>query len=213
MVLYILMGSDAFIKLATDNIESAVSEAVRVLNQGGIIAYPTETFYGLGAKYDIRDALQRLYHIKQRQTDMALPLIIGDMAQLHLLAETIGEQAYALIGKFWPGPLTLLFEARPGLPDLIVAANKVAVRMPGESFALRLARAAGFPVTATSANISGLPPARNVAAIMNYFDDAVDLVIDGGELDSTAPSTIVDATTPELTVLRQGAVYIPEQSI
>jgi len=137
---------------------------------------------------------------------MPLPLIIGDMAQLHLLTETISVEANELIGRFWPGPLTLLFEARRGLPDFIVAANKVAVRMPGESFALRLARAAGFPVVATSANISGMPPAKNISMVENYFNDVLDLIIDGGESESTEPSTIADATTPEVTVLRQGAI-------
>jgi L-threonylcarbamoyladenylate synthase len=140
--------------------------------------------------------------------NMAMPLIIGDMEQLLLLTERITDEAGALIGKFWPGPLTLLFEARDGLPDLIASGNKVAVRMPGESFALRLARAAGFPVTATSANISGRPPGKNIPMVLDYFNDAFDLVIDGGESQSVLPSTIVDATGPELTVLRKGVVDI-----
>jgi L-threonylcarbamoyladenylate synthase len=188
--------------------EAAVAETVRVLRQSGIIAYPTETFYGLGVKYDAEDALQRLYHIKQRPMKLALPLIIGDMAQLHMLTETISEEAHVLIRKFWPGPLTLLFEARRGLSDFIVAANKVAVRMPGESFALKLVTAAGFPVVATSANISGSPPGKNISMVVNYFNDVLDLVVDGGELEGRAPSTIVDATAPELTVLRQGPIDI-----
>ncbi len=181
---------------------------MRILRQGGIIAYPTETYYGLGVKYDILQALQRLYDIKRRPTDMAMPLIIGDMKQLLMLTERITDEAAALIGKFWPGPLTLLFEARSDLPDFITAGNKVAVRMPGESFALSLARVAGFPLTATSANISGMPPGKNIPMVMNYFNDAFDLVIDGGESESMLPSTIVDATGPELSVLRLGLVNI-----
>lgn len=183
-----------------------------MLRHGGIVSYPTETFYGLGARYDMIPALQRLYQIKQRQLKMALPLIVGDMLQLQLLTETIGDEAGVLIGKFWPGPLTLLFEARPGLPHFIVADKKVAVRIPGESFALKLARTAGFPVTATSANLSGRPPARNRSMVEDYFNGAVDLIIDGGESVSTAPSTIVDATTPELKVLRQGAIDIKKRT-
>lgn len=181
---------------------------MRILRQGGIIAYPTETFYGLGAKYDIEPALQRLYDIKKRPVKMAMPVIIGDIEQLAMLTEGIPDKAGALISKFWPGPLTLLFEARSGLSDFIAIENKVAVRMPGESFALRLARASGFPITATSANISGKPPGENIRMVMNYFNDALDLIIDGGELKSILPSTIVDATGPELRVLRQGLVDI-----
>ena len=181
---------------------------MRILRQGGIIAYPTETFYGLGAKYDIEPALKRLYDIKKRPGKMAMPLIIGDMEQLAMLTEVIPDKAGALISKFWPGPLTLLFEARSGLSDFIVAENKVAVRMPGESFALSLARASGFPVTATSANISGMPPGKNISMVMNYFNDVFDLIVNGGELESILPSTIVDATGPELTVLRQGLINI-----
>ncbi len=181
---------------------------MRILLQGGIIAYPTETFYGLGAKYDIEPALQRLYDIKKRPGKMAMPVIIGYMEQLGMLTEGIPDKAGALISKFWPGPLTLLFEARHGLSDFIVAENKVAVRMPGESFALSLARASGFPVTATSANISGMPPGKNIPMVVNYFNGAFDLIIDGGELESSLPSTIVDVTGPELKVLRQGLVEI-----
>lgn len=196
------------IKVSPVNIESVLADAVSILRQGGLLAYPTETFYGLGAKYDIEPALQRLYDIKRRPMNMAMPLIIGDMKQLFMLTERITDKAAALIGKFWPGPLTLLFEARRGLSDFIVAENKVAVRMPGESFALSLAIASGFPVTATSANISGMPPGKNISMVMNYFNDAFDLIIDGGELESILPSTIVDATGPEPIVLRKGLVDI-----
>jgi len=139
---------------------------------------------------------------------MAMPVIIGDLVQLEILTEGIPDKARALISKFWPGPLTLLFEARRGLSDFIVAQNKVAVRMPGESFALRLAKAAGFPVTATSANVSGMPPGENTQMVVKYFNDALDLIVDGGELKSTLASTIVDVTGPEPAVLRQGVVEI-----
>jgi L-threonylcarbamoyladenylate synthase len=196
------------IRVSPVNIESALDDAVRILRQGGIIAYPTETFYGLGAKYDVEPALQRLCDIKKRPGKMAMPVIIGDLEQLELLTERIPDKAGALISKFWPGPLTLLFEARSRLSDFIVAEHKVAVRMPGESFALRLARASGFPVTATSANISGMPPGENIQMVMNYFNDALELIVDGGELKSLLPSTIVDATGPELKILRQGLVDI-----
>ncbi|MBF0505533.1 MAG: threonylcarbamoyl-AMP synthase [Nitrospirae bacterium] len=196
------------IKLSGQNLEEVLADAVQMLRQGGIISYPTETFYGLGAKYDMGPALQKLYVIKQRPLQKAMPLIIGDMAQLSILARSIPDSAVLLMRKFWPGPLTLLLEARPGLSHFIVYENKVAVRMPGESFALRLAKASGFPVTATSANISGRSPGKNASMVLNYFGDAVDLIIDGGESGSESPSTIVDVSGSEPVVLRKGAVEI-----
>jgi len=195
-------------KVYPDDSEEALSESIRILRQGGVIAYPTETFYGLGAKYDLAPALERLYTIKQRPMIMAMPLIIGNIDQLGILTERITEKAEALVHRFWPGPLTLLFEAARGLSEFIIAGNKVAVRMPGESFALRVAKAAGFPITATSANISGMPPGKNIAMLVDYFDDALDLIVDGGELESDLPSTIVDATVSEPVVLRQGLIDI-----
>lgn len=182
-----------------------------MLLQGGVIAYPTETFYGLGVKYDSGPALQRLFFLKQRPMKMAIPLIIGNMSQLAMLTERIPDGASELIRKFWPGPLTMLFAARRGLSEFVVADNKVAVRMPGESFALSLAGAAGFPVTATSANISGMPPGKNVPMVVGYFNDAIDLIVDGGELESILPSTIVDVTGPEVRIVRQGRIDITQR--
>ena len=192
--------------LSTENTDRLIAQAVSSLLDGGIIAYPTETLYGLGARYNNEQALTRLYELKRRPHEKTIPIIIGGVEHLSLLVNSVSETAADLIQNFWPGPLTLVFDARSGLSSYITCADKIAVRIPGESFALDLVRAAGFPITATSANISGLPAARDVSMISEYFNDRLDLVIDGGTSRNTQPSTIVDVTRQTAVVLREGAI-------
>ncbi len=196
------------IKLTDENLGEAINKAIAVLKSGGIVAYPTETFYGLGAKYDIDSALKRLYEIKKRPQEKAMPLIIGSREELFLITDSVNKSAMDLMDRFWPGPLTILFRARPGLSEYISSENKVAVRIPGESFALRLAMAAGFPITSTSANISGMPPADNASMISDYFGEVIDLIIDGGKTNGGLPSTIVDITGDMPKIIRHGSIDI-----
>ena len=170
------------------------------------IAYPTETIYGLGAKYDDENALKKLYTLKQRPLEKTFPIIIGSVEQLSLMAEDVNNAAADLITRFWPGPLTLIFHAKSGLNNYICWNGKVAVRIPGASFALDLVGAALFPITATSANISGLPPARTAKMIADYFTDNLDLIIDGGDSPMVVPSTLVDVTENTPLILREGAI-------
>ncbi len=191
--------------------ESGMDNAIRRLRQlldnAEIIAYPTETFYGLGVKYNQEEALERLYHIKQRPLDKAMPLIISRTGLLTLLTPVISSAAEKLMGKFWPGPLTLIFEALGNLSSYITAGTgKVAVRIPGQSFALDLARHLDYPITATSANISGMPPAETAAQIIACFGSSVHTVVDSGKTPGNTPSTIVDVTGSEIRIVRQGII-------
>lgn len=182
-------------------------EAAAVLKAGGILAYPTETFYGLGVKYDLEDSLGRLYRVKRRPLDKAMPLIIREKELLSCLTDSISIIAETLMERFWPGPLTLVFPAIEDLSSFITAGTGgVAVRIPGESFALDIAGITGFPVTATSANLSGLPPARDAETVEKYFGDCVDLIIDAGIAPGGLPSTIVDVTGDIPKILREGAI-------
>ncbi len=198
----------SIIKLSANNREEVIQRAVSILVGGGIIAYPTETTYGLGARYDEGTALKKLYDLKRRPHEKAMPIIIGSVDQLSLLAVDVNDKAADLISRFWPGPLTLVLCARNGLNDYITSEQKVAVRIPGESFALQLVRAAGVPITATSANISGRPPAINAEMVAGYFAAGLDLIIDGGKSQTALPSTIVDVTGKTPIVLREGALSI-----
>lgn len=198
------------IAIKENNTDEAVSKAIDVLQGGGIIAYPTETFYGLGVKFDMPDALKRLYELKKRPHEKAMPVIIGDS---RLLSEVVDEEwlmnippsAKSLMSRFWPGPLTLLLPAKRGLSECLTAnTGKIAVRIPGESFALHLAKNAGFPITATSANISGMPSAEDAEMVKRYFDGGIDMLINGGQTAGGTPSTIVDVL--EEKIVREGAI-------
>ena len=198
--------------LNKDKIDDALSKAVDILKKGGVIAYPTETFYALGVKCDLPRPLKRLYELKKRPGEKAMPVIIGTRTALSGIVspewlDHIPPFAQALMDRFWPGPLTLLFPAQEGLPeDLTAGTGMIAVRMPGESFALPLTQHAGFPITATSANLSGTPPADSAEMVVHYFGKGIDLVIDGGQTPGGLPSTIVDVSGGRVTIVREGAI-------
>lgn len=191
--------------------EAAVNEAVKKLEKGEIVAFPTETFYGLGVLWSDTAALARLFKLKHRAKDKPVPLIIGDVTALSTVALAPEKIALGLIEKFWPGPLTILFNAKAGLPELITGGTgKVALRVPGRSFALDVARAAGAPVTATSANISGQAPARSADEVIRYFGEAIDLVVDGGPAPGGKPSTIIDMSGHTIKLVREGLIPYEE---
>jgi L-threonylcarbamoyladenylate synthase len=195
------------VKVNKDNINLIIKETLNSLKNGSIIAYATETFYGLGVKFDLDESIKRLYKLKGRPLDKPIPLIIGDLEQLYLVAENINEKALRLIKEFWPGPLTLIFKAKKNVSNYITCGtNKVAVRIPGDSFALQLAKNANFPITATSANPSGFKPANDALAVKEYFQDNIDLIIDSGPTYGKKASTILDVSGLEFKILREGEI-------
>ncbi|MBF0556452.1 MAG: threonylcarbamoyl-AMP synthase [Nitrospirae bacterium] len=183
------------------------------MKAGKIIAYPTETFYGLGVAYDNSEGLKRLCELKKRPHDKPFPLIVADVNMLGLLARAIEPEALALAMKYWPGPLTILFNAKPGLSEFITGKEgKVAVRVPGAPAAW-LASFIMFPVTSTSANISNEPPASDAQNVIDYFGDSIDLIIDGGKTRGTHPSTIVEVSGGKIRVIRDGAANLLSNGI
>jgi L-threonylcarbamoyladenylate synthase len=197
----------SILRLNEEHIEHALHHAVDILMSGGIVVYPTETFYGIGAKFDSEDSLHKLHKIKQRPDNKPLPLIIGSRYLLAHVASSINNTAASLMDRFWPGPLTLILPAKETLSPYITAdTHAVAVRIPGESFALRLAQYARFPITATSANPTGKPPAQDAETVVDYFGDNIDLIIDGGHTKGMLPSTIVDVRGENLEIVREGAI-------
>ncbi len=195
------------IKISGGDAEDAIAECLVVIRNGGLVCFPTETFYGIAARYDLAGALGRLHALKRRAHGKALPLIIGNEELLKVLTPGPVGLEKELIKEFWPGPLTLLLKAKENLPELSTAGTgRVAVRIPGPSFALDLARRAEFPITATSANVSGMRPAQTAEDVLKYFGAEPDLLIDGGKTPGGEPSTIVHVSGDEVEILRRGAV-------
>ncbi|MHB8880344.1 MAG: L-threonylcarbamoyladenylate synthase [Thermodesulfovibrionales bacterium] len=195
------------VSLQTAGYQEAIQSASAVIEQGGIVCLPTETFYGLCARYDSPQALSRLYEMKQRPRGKAMPLIIAALADLGLVAGHADEALRRLAGHFWPGPLTLLLPARGGISDLLTAGTgRIAVRVPGASFAYDLVRTIRTPMTATSANLSGMPPAETAEKVLQYFGEGPDLLVDGGKTRGISPSTIIEFEEGTLRIVRQGAI-------
>ena len=197
--------------LSLNKLSSAtiIDEALQVLAQGGIVSYASESFYALGVQAFDRNAVEKLFEIKQRPQEKPVPLIVGTMDVLRSVVKTVSPQAKELIDQYWPGPLTILFPAREKLPSLLTGATgNAALRIPGSGIALDLAKAFAAPLTATSANISGRPPAETPSDVRAYFGDTIDLIIDSGRAPGGQPSTIVDVTVNPPVILRQGRIVL-----
>jgi L-threonylcarbamoyladenylate synthase len=184
---------------------SALQKALEILHSGGIIAFPTDTVYGLAADLQLPRAIQRLYEVKGREEAKAIPVLVGSIDQLDLVAAGLSEQAASLAVRYWPGALTLVVERRPELPSELSELPTVGVRMPNHPFALELLRASG-PLAVTSANRSGEPSPQTVEDVLAQLDGRVELVLDGGRCPGGVPSTVVDCTGLDLKILRQGAI-------
>ncbi|MFQ3573606.1 MAG: L-threonylcarbamoyladenylate synthase [Thermodesulfovibrionales bacterium] len=196
------------LRINSANYEDFIRLASEEIKNSKIVAYPTETFYGLGVRYDDEDALRRLYSIKKRPADKTMPLIIGEFAQLSLLVDSTNEIEQLLIKEFWHGPLTILFHARDGLSEFIVKDKKVAVRLPSCKIARDISILSNLPITSTSANISSMPPPMDAMTILRYFGDNIDVVVDDGFTPGGMPSTIVEVSNNAILVKRHGILNV-----
>jgi L-threonylcarbamoyladenylate synthase len=183
----------------------SITAAVKVLTSGGVVAFPTDTLYGLAVDPRRADAVARLFALKGRDSSVAVPLIAASLEQASLAATlTARERRAAEI--FWPGPLTLVAEANASIaPDVIAGRGTVAIRVPAHEIARELARAFGFPVTATSANRSGQSPANTADDVAAALPD-LDALLDAGPAPGGAPSTIIALKEDGPILLREGAV-------
>lgn len=188
-----------------------------IIKQGGVIAFRTDTFYGLGADPFNARAVERIRMLKGREDNKPILLLISDLDQIDRVISERTREFTALAEKFWPGPLTIIGTANTKLPAGITAGTgTVGVRLPADEAVRELVRAGGGALTATSANPAGREPARSAAEVQNYFPAGIDLVIDGGEVTVTEPSTVVDATTSPPRIVREGAIkaalIVPRES-
>ena len=187
--------------------EDLLTEALEVLNHGQVIAFPTETFYGLGADALNERAVARVAALKGRDPNSPLPVIVADEVMLRTVVRTIPPLARRLMDQFWPGPLTLVLPGNPKLAKALLNCNGgIGVRISSHPVAQRLVLELGRPITATSANPSGQVPARSWQAVLAYFAARVGVIIDGGKLKGKKGSTVVEVSGDEIRVIREGGI-------
>jgi L-threonylcarbamoyladenylate synthase len=198
------------IKIDRDKPETErINEAVAYLKKGGVIAFPTETFYGLGADAANEKAVENIFKIKGRAFNNPIPLIIGNKEDLADLVEDIPRAAEVLMARFWPGPLTLVFKASSRLdPGLTAGTGKIGIRVSSHLIATALAGALGKALTATSANLSGNKECTSAGEVIDQLGGSLDVMIDGGSTTGGLGSTILDVTCDPPRVLRHGAIAV-----
>lgn len=183
-----------------------IGQAASVLREGGIAAIPTDTLYGLAADPFNGSAVARLFTIKDRAKEKALPLVAGSRAQIEMSLGALSPLASRLADAFWPGPLTLIVPAPPTLaPEVTGGSGTVAVRVPDHAATRALCDACERPLTATSANRSGEPPTADPTVVEQALGALIDLLVDAGQTPGGPPSTIVDVTDSEPRLVRAGA--------
>ena len=185
-----------------------IQKAARIVQRGGVVAFPTETSYGLGASVGRINALEQIYAVKKRPQDKPLLVLISDVTELVQLVSRVPLPAVELIKRFWPGPLTMLFPARPGLPwPLCADTGKVGIRISSHPWAQSLVKTVGNPMTATSANLSGYPATYTAEEVAHQLQSPCpDYILDGGHTSGSASSTILDVCTDPPHIVRIGAI-------
>jgi len=192
-----------------DNFQAAVKDAAKVILSGGVVAVPTESFYGLAVHALNERAIKRLFAVKQRREDNPVLILIPSKESLSSHVSEVSEKALMLIERFWPGGLTMVFFARPILPrSLTSGTGKIGVRLSSHPLPTELARAVGAPITGTSANRTGQPPCSTTKEVMKAVGDDIDLILDGGKTRGGKGSTVLDVTVDPPVIVREGIVAI-----
>ena len=190
--------------LPTDK-DDSISRALEILKHGGLVAFPTDTVYGVGALAFDAKAVESIYAAKDRPVEKAIPILIGGPEDLDKVTAEVPPIAAKLAARFWPGPLTLVIPKHPNLPDVVSASPTVGVRVPDHPVARALLRAAG-PMAVTSANISGQASPKNAEEVSRQLNGRIPLILDGGETPGGVPSTVVNCLGTEPVILREGPV-------
>lgn len=188
-----------------------IKQAAQVIKNGGLVAFPTDTFYGLGANALDTQAVAAVYRAKGRHLSKPLIVLVKDVSMVMELAEKVPVEALQFMSKFWPGPLSLIFKAREGLPaNLLGKGTTIAVRIPNNKIAQKLLEEADCPLTAPSANLEGKPDPLLPLQVLFDLYSRIDILLDGGACASYYPSTLLDITTTPPTLLREGAVRMEQ---
>ncbi|MCX8035290.1 MAG: L-threonylcarbamoyladenylate synthase [Candidatus Dojkabacteria bacterium] len=184
-----------------------IDYTVEVITMGGLVAFPTETVYGLGANALNADAVRKIFHAKSRPIDNPLIVHIADIQELYKLARDVHKDVEKLVNKFWPGPLSVVLNKKDIVPDETTAFTEtVAIRMPNHPIALELIKRSGVPIAAPSANLSGRPSPTKASHVIEDFNGKIDMIIDGGECTVGLESTVIDMRSKPYTILRPGGI-------
>jgi L-threonylcarbamoyladenylate synthase len=187
--------------------DDQIEQAIDILKKGGIVAFPTDTVYGLGANSCDEEAVLRVYEAKDRPRHLPLPLLLGDVSQITAVARDVPEIAWRLAQRFLPGGLTLVLYKSPSVSSLVTGeGEKVAVRVPAHPVPIALIEGLGAPITGTSANLTGSPSLMTAQEVHYQMGDRVDLIIDGGRCRGGMASTVLDLTGEAPRILREGAI-------
>ncbi len=190
-------------------IEKQIKQAVTILKNGGVVAYPTDTVYGLGACMTDINAVDRIFQVKGRPKGMALPVLLADFKQIAEIVTAVTPAAKRLADEFFPGALTIILPKSEYVPDIITGGGRtVAFRIPNHPVPLALVKGLGRPIVGTSANLSGQPSALSAAEVSNQIGDKIDMVIDGGKCPGGIESTVIDLSGEKPVIRRQGAISI-----
>jgi L-threonylcarbamoyladenylate synthase len=184
---------------------NAIHLAKEVLDKGRIVAFPTDTLYGIAARCNDSAAIKHLYKVKKRDLSKAIAILIADMRQLSLITPELSGDARRLADRFWPGALTLVVAKRSSLPTNLSPTDTIGVRMPNHQFALALLAQTG-PLATTSANISGGKDPLTAEEVISQLNGRIDLILDGGRTPGIMGSTVVDCTSQKINILRQGSI-------
>jgi L-threonylcarbamoyladenylate synthase len=194
--------------LATND-PQAIPTAARIISEGGLIAFPTDTIYGVAGDPLNPDSLRKIYQAKERPDEKALPVLIGALDQLTALVSALSPEVEAIAKSFWPGPLTLVLPLNPNLPPELTAYPTVGVRMPDHPFTLALLRRTG-PLATTSANISGGPNPTTAQNVLDQLGGRIDLILDGGPTPGPTASTVADVSSSPIKILREGPISLSD---
>jgi L-threonylcarbamoyladenylate synthase len=184
---------------------SSLIRAIEILKAGGLVAFPTDTVYGLGAIAFNGNAVKSIYSVKDRPVEKAIPVLIGAASDLSKVCDDVPEKALKLADRFWPGPLTLVVHKHPDLPAVISSEQTVGVRIPDHPVARSLLQQVG-PMAVTSANLSGQPSPCTAEEVFSQLGGRILLILDGGMTPGGMPSTIVDCFSTEIRILREGPI-------
>ncbi len=187
----------------------ALRHAVDILLHGGMVAFPTDTVYGLAALPFQAETVERLYVAKGRNSERAIAILLGDTQQIELVASEVSPMAMKLAEQFWPGPLTLIVPRHPALPNTLSPNKTIGVRIPDHELARALLRMAG-PLAVTSANLSGQENTTTAREVYAQLKNRIHLILDGGPTPGGVPSTVVDCTSPSPLLIREGPISLEQ---